>query len=33
MNLADLIHALLDRMALFILNFIHFISRNEAEGY
>jgi hypothetical protein len=33
MNLADLILALLDRMALFILDLISNLSRNESEGY
>jgi hypothetical protein len=29
----DLILALLDRIALFILDFIHLFSRNESEGF
>lgn len=33
MSLADLIRALLDRMALFILDLISNLSRNESEGY
>lgn len=33
MNLADWIRALLDRMALFILDLISNLSRNESEGY